>query len=84
MEDRIAIPLVMLPGNMEILMERSIEVKSVSFMPYVAPLDAEDELPDGLDPSQDAVVMMFHFGPGQRDLAFEAGMKFNTKEEIHP
>jgi hypothetical protein len=70
--ERVAVPLVMLPGNMEVLLEQPILVSKVSLHRY----EAGGELPIGLAPDEEAVVLMFHFGAGERELALQAGMKF--------
>jgi len=68
--DRVAVPLVMLPGNMEVLLNNRIDVSGVSLVPH-----------DGTVVSGEAVVLMFHFRDEERELAIQAGMKFGKVGE---
>ena len=61
-DGRMHVPLVMIPENIKFLLENKVEVNAVS-------LKRHDETDNG-------VVLVFHFGPGQREAALEAGMKF--------
>jgi hypothetical protein len=61
-ENRDPIPLMMLPGNIQVMLKNRIAVQGVSFM-------HSEEVPDG-------VVLMFHFGEGQGEEAEKLGMKF--------
>jgi hypothetical protein len=73
-DERVAVPLVMLPGNMEVLLEQPILVSKISLSRF----QAGGELPEGLAPDEEAVVLMLHFGAGERELAIEAGMKLGS------
>jgi len=58
--ERVSIPLGMIKGNMEILLNNRISVNQISL---------QWSGPEG-------VILVFHFGPGQKEEAIELGMRF--------
>lgn len=64
-DGRISIPLMMISGNMDILLDNKVECEAVSLTRY----------------GQGGVVLQFHFGPGQRQVAIEKGMKFAPTDQ---
>lgn len=67
-DERIAVPLVMLPENIETLLENHIEVTSVSLIRYTGEAFADQ-----------GVVLVFNFTGDQRKQAVAKGMRFTNR-----
>lgn len=62
-EERVRVPLAMLKGNMELLLEETVPVNGISL-----------RWANEGDPDQE-IILVLHFGPGERENAHAMGFK---------
>lgn len=64
-DGRVSVPLMMIGGNLGVLLENTIAVDGVSLKRY----------------GNAGVILVFHFGPGQKEEAFALGFETRPADD---